>query len=236
MNQRLRLGNVLVRQEVITEEQLEEALTFHKEKGLRLGEALMELGMCSEADVFKAIANQLGMNFVDLHEDLPGPTVFQTMGVAVARRLGVVPVAERFGRLVVAARNPMDFHVDGGVRQATGRDVEIVVAPATQIDRALENYSSLSAWASNPAAQEKRKDLIPPARKPAQREAAAPPSAEVSLDKLNQAIETAFARGAAEIAFCRELQGLAIYARTGGNSELIGRAPASATRIELREP
>ena len=141
------LGRLLVETGRLTEAQLLEALELHQSAGLRVGEALLKLGYCTDEDVAAALAQQNEMPFVSLQET-PSPALLRQIPAQVARRLGVVPAGQdSLGRLIVVARNPLDFHLDGRLRAATGLPTVIAWGVEKRIDRILAQYSELSRWA-----------------------------------------------------------------------------------------
>jgi type II secretory ATPase GspE/PulE/Tfp pilus assembly ATPase PilB-like protein len=145
-NKRPLLGAILVRQGVIREEQLAKALAHHTEQCCRLGEALIKLGFCTEADVVRAVAEQLEMPFVDLEKNAPPARILQKIPREVAHQWGVVPVREADGRMLVVARNPFDFRVDEAVRKAVGTPVTIAFGVDVQIERTLRRYDAFKDW------------------------------------------------------------------------------------------
>ena len=143
MRSRQQLGSILLRQGAITQDQLNQALAHHKAQGVRLGESLLTLDCCRDADIARALAEQLDLPFVDLEETPPSREVMRELSGALARKLGVVPAEKQNGRLVVVARNPLDFTIDATLRQALGMPVTVVSGVDSQITRILEHYDRI---------------------------------------------------------------------------------------------
>lgn len=150
MRSRHQLGSLLRRNGVISEEQLNEALVYQQEQGMRLGEALLTLGFCEDAHLARALADQLGMPFVDLEETPPPRELLRIFPSSVARRLGAVPVEKKDGAMVVVARNPLDFSVDSTLRKELGMPVIIVSGVESQIQRVLDQWERLLMGAQTP--------------------------------------------------------------------------------------
>jgi hypothetical protein len=135
---------------VVSDAQLEEALVFQKQQGVRLGEALLTLGFCREADIARALADQLGMPFVDLEETPPPRELMREFPSSLARKLGVIPVEKKDGGMLLVARNPLDFTIDAALRNALGMPVTVVCGVESQIQRILEQWERVLIGAQAP--------------------------------------------------------------------------------------
>lgn len=143
MKARLQLGAILRRYGIISEAELNLALAHQHEHRVRLGEALLSLGFCTEAHIARALADQLGMPFVDLEQNPPNKEALRLVSRLLAQKLSIVPIEKRDGRLIVVARNPLDFAIDSALRQAVGMPVTIVCGVDSQIQQVLEVYDTL---------------------------------------------------------------------------------------------
>src|SRR5262245_11557203 len=114
------IGRILVRQGIINEVQLSVALRHQQAQRCRLGEALLELKFCTSVQIGRALAEQLGMHFVDLEETPPSKEAIDAVPYTFARAHGVVPVDIDEDYLLIVARNPSDFRLDGYLRKALG--------------------------------------------------------------------------------------------------------------------
>lgn len=140
------LGHLLVSEGAITQHQLEVALRHQAEKKVRLGEALLELGFCSDVQISRALATQFDMPFVNLDETFPSPPILQLLRRETAVQLGVVPVRKEGNVLLVVARNPFDFHLDAALRGAAGMPITVAFGVESQLSRVLQQYDQLSSW------------------------------------------------------------------------------------------
>lgn len=150
MKSRHPLGSLLLRNGAICEAQLGVALSYQKQHRVRLGEALLTLGYCREADIARALAEQLGMPFVDLEEAPPPRELLREVPSSLARKLGVVPAEQQGNTLVFVARNPHDFTIDTALRQALGVPITIVCGVESQIQRILEQWERILIGADAP--------------------------------------------------------------------------------------
>lgn len=218
-----RLGSILRRDGVISAEQLEEALARHQESGHRLGEVLLSLGYASDSQIGRALAEQIEVPFVDLEEHPPGPLLLRRIPVEVARRLQVVPAAvDRRGRLVVAAANPCDFHLDTALRQAVREELIIGLGIQHQIDAVLENYEQRTWYQTGPA-----RPATPAAEPQALRPTAV--GARLSPDDLSSRAAAALAGGFGELKLTFDREGLSVTAVRDGSYVTLGTVAAPIT-------
>ncbi len=103
---RKRLGEILLEQGAITEEQLRHALALQKNRSLPLGRILVQEGAVDETTVARALAAQARLPFVNLEGRRPPESLTGLIDGAVAWELEALPVARKEGRLVVALDDP----------------------------------------------------------------------------------------------------------------------------------
>lgn len=132
------LGEVLVSQGAITEEQLRVALALQKNRSISLGQALVEQGATDEATVARALAAQSRLPFVDLAERLPPARLTALLHGDLAWEQEVLPVAERNGALVVAVGDPARVVVADTLRFLLDREIAVAMAAPEALRKALE--------------------------------------------------------------------------------------------------
>lgn len=137
LNNRKRLGDLLLEAGLIAQEQLEKALTVQKKTGERLGKALINLGYISESKIIQALELQLGVPQVDLSTILITPEVAAAIPVAVAERYQVIPIKKEGRKLTLAMVDPTNFFAIDDVRMVSGCEVEPVIASEGEIMRAI---------------------------------------------------------------------------------------------------
>lgn len=137
---RPRLGSILIKNRVVSAVELHAAVQFQVQNACRLGEALLELGFCSEAELARGLAEQLEIPFVDLSEDRPQPQCVAMIPRDVALEHGVLPIRMDGDRLLVVARNPFDIRVDEAVRQVCDVPVIVGIAAESQLREVLQHY------------------------------------------------------------------------------------------------
>jgi type IV pilus assembly protein PilB len=139
------LGQILIELGYITSDQLQVALEEHRKTPKSLGRVLIDLGMIKEADLVRALAEQVGLEFVDLSDFPVDATATVLLPEALARRYRALPVGERDGKLLVAMSDPANVYALDDIRTITGRDVQPVVATANDVERAIQKYSGMDS-------------------------------------------------------------------------------------------
>src|SRR5688572_23435513 len=134
-----RLGEQLVEWGVITPKEVQAALEHGKVKGLRLGEALVDLKMCNEAQVFKALAQQHNMEYVDVaRTDLPGNAT-TLIPEDLIRKYLILPLGIENGRLRVVVHDPLDLEMLDILRFRLHKEMKPVLAPRSRIKELIDD-------------------------------------------------------------------------------------------------
>ncbi len=136
-----KLGEILLRDGIITSEQLQAALKLQLEKGGSLGEVLVAVGaIASVDDIVWQLAEQLNTQVVNLSEvDVP-QAVINLLPEETAVRYGVIPVKKEDKTIHVVIADPKNLFVMDAIRFLTGCAVKVWVAPESQVKRAIEKY------------------------------------------------------------------------------------------------
>jgi type IV pilus assembly protein PilB len=136
----LTLGTLLRRNGVISEEQLNEALAEHEHSGRRIGDILVERGWATMAQLAHGLAEQYGLDFVDVHEVEIEPGVCKLLSVDFLRRHQVLPL-RYLGRnaLLVAVGDPTDILALDNVKLALGLDLTFCLADPVELEQAIEH-------------------------------------------------------------------------------------------------
>jgi type IV pilus assembly protein PilB len=143
-NKTKQLGQILVEQGLVTREQVEAALVEQMRVPKSLGRILIDLHLIKETDLVRALAQQIGMEFVDLNEYSVDPAATTLIPESVAKRYRALPIGERDGRLLVAMSDPANVYALDDIRTITGREVQPVVATAADVNAAISKFSNLS--------------------------------------------------------------------------------------------
>jgi len=142
----VRLGQVLVEENIITEEQLSDALSRQKVVKKRLGNVISDLGFASERDILKALAQRLQVDYVDAPLFQVELDVVKIVPEAISKRYNIVPMNLKAGALTIATNDPLDFACLEDLGMITGFEIKTVVSPASEIEKAINRvYSRRSA-------------------------------------------------------------------------------------------
>ena len=132
------LGQLLLEEKLITQEQLDEVLARQKILKKRIGEVIIELGYLSEKEILSSLAKRLNVNYVENPLLLIDYEVIRLVPESFARKYGVVPVYMRLGSLVIATNDPLDFTCLEDLGMITGLEIKTVLASKADITRAID--------------------------------------------------------------------------------------------------
>jgi len=140
-----RLGELLVRNKLISESQLAKALEDQKSSGGRLGASLIKLGYIKEDELAAFLSRQYGVPSINLAEFEIDPAVIKLVPAEVASKYQVVPINRAGSTLIVAMSDPSNIFAIDDIKFMTGYNVEVVVAPEASIKQAIDKYYDQSA-------------------------------------------------------------------------------------------
>lgn len=157
-----RLGDMLIEEQLITEEQLGKALNAAKESGKRLGETLVESGAVSDADIMTTLSKQLGIPAVSLMGVQIPEELLKLLSASLLRKDRMVPIGFYQGNpgvVELAMADPMDLAAVDDFAMATGLQSEPVLALPREIMMVLDRYygNSETLEAANKYAAERKK-------------------------------------------------------------------------------
>ena len=138
---KIRLGDTLVQKGLITEDQLQEALSKQKELGQKLGETIVSLGMVSENDMIDILVDQLGIEYVDVRREKIDEDAVKLLKEDFLRKNSIIPIGYDPllpNVLKVAMADPMDIIAIDDISIITNLQVDPVLSTKTAIDIALD--------------------------------------------------------------------------------------------------
>ncbi|HBX36401.1 MAG TPA: MSHA biogenesis protein MshE [Pseudohongiella sp.] len=138
VRQKIRIGDLLVQNAVITEEQLQQALSKQKTTGLRLGRTLINLGFVQEDRFLEFLSEQLGVPFVDLRRYKFDPTVVQRLSETHARRFRAIALSEKGGLLLVGMADPTDIYAMDALERLLQQPIEAAVVRESELLATLD--------------------------------------------------------------------------------------------------
>ena len=140
-----KFGDELIKKNLITEEQLDQALSEQSRSGSRLGETLVSLGYLTEQALAHALAEHLGYELANLRRDNVDASALEYLPESSARALMAVPVREVGGVLEVAVAEPSEEMTEA-LEKATGKSIALLLAPISDIRWAIDsNYQAIES-------------------------------------------------------------------------------------------
>ena len=128
-----RLGDLLVKEKVITPEQLEQATKLQKESHTRLASALVKLGFLSDEDVTNFLSRQYGVPAINLSYFEIDPAVVKLIPYETAKRYQILPLSRVGASLTIAMVDPTNVFAMDDIKFMTGFNIEPVVASESSI-------------------------------------------------------------------------------------------------------
>jgi len=138
-----RLGAYLLAAGLIDEDTLARALEIQKKESppkSKIGKLLIEMGMTDDVSIAKTLASQLNIDYINLDGLKIPREVLRTISADTATTSMIIPISRKGKKLVVAMANPLEQYVIDDLRFVTQLDVEIAVAPESQMRKALEKH------------------------------------------------------------------------------------------------
>ena len=149
-----RLGEILVDLGMVSEEQIEAALAHQSETHLRLGQQLLADGVISELDLTKALAEKIGVEFIDLSTTQIDMAAANLVSEKLCRRYGAIPVRfESDNTLLVAMIDPANVLVSDELTLLTGYTIKRAIASPEDIFGAIARLSRLDESVSESSEQ-----------------------------------------------------------------------------------
>ncbi|MCM2315803.1 MAG: type IV-A pilus assembly ATPase PilB, partial [Thermoanaerobaculia bacterium] len=136
----VRLGELLVKASLITQDQLKEALKSQKDSSSKLGETLIKLGFVAEEDITECLSQQFGVPSINLAHFEIDAGVIKLIPSDVARKYNILPVNKTGATLTIAMADPTNVFAMDDIKFMTGYNVEPVVASELGIRAAIDNY------------------------------------------------------------------------------------------------
>ncbi|MFO7578377.1 MAG: ATPase, T2SS/T4P/T4SS family, partial [Pelovirga sp.] len=140
-----RLGELLVRNQLISDDQLAKATAEQKKAGIRLGAALVQLGYVQEHDLATFLSKHYGVPSIDLSQFDADPAVVKLIPAEVAQKYQLIAINRAGSTLIVVMADPSNIFAIDDVKFMTGYNVEVVVAPEAAVKEAIDKYYDQAA-------------------------------------------------------------------------------------------
>ncbi|OGX29639.1 MAG: hypothetical protein A2705_01660 [Omnitrophica WOR_2 bacterium RIFCSPHIGHO2_01_FULL_52_10] len=139
------MGEILVEKQLITEEQLAQAVAEHQKSKEFLGQTLIRLGFISEEKLLKILAGQQGITFLNLQDVKFDDEIIKKMPAKFAWHYKIMPITLKGNVLTVAMSNPFDMWSVDDLETNLGYRVETVLALSSDIVDAIRKYYGVGA-------------------------------------------------------------------------------------------
>jgi type IV pilus assembly protein PilB len=136
----VRLGEILVKESLITQDQLQKALEFQRANGGKLGSCLTKMGFITDDDITGVLSRQYGVPSINLKYYEIDPTVIKLIPQDTATRYQVIPLSRVGSVLTIAMTDPTNVFAMDDIKFMTGFNVEPVVASESAIGEAIVRF------------------------------------------------------------------------------------------------
>ena len=136
----VRIGELLLKEKRITAVQLQEALTYQKTNGGKLGANLVKMGFLTDGEITALLSKQYGVPSIALNQFEIDPAVIKLVPAETARKYQIVPLSRAGATLTIAMADPTNVFAMDDVKFMTGYNVEPVVASETAVLDSIDKY------------------------------------------------------------------------------------------------
>src|SRR2546421_9478926 len=147
----VRIGELLLKEKLITPEQLQQALTQQKANGGKLGFNLVKMGFVKDDQITALLSKQYGVPSINLAQFKLDPTIIKLVPNETARKYQIIPLSRSGSTLTIAMTDPTNVFAMDDIKFMTGYTVEPVVASETAILDAVNKYYPSKAGAKGGA-------------------------------------------------------------------------------------
>ena len=156
--QKIRLGDLLIQQGLLTDEQLKLSLDDQRRTGRKLGRVFVESGYVTEEAISQALAGQLRIPFIDLKQFTPKPDLIKLLPEAPARRFRAMVLDQLpDGRLQIGLSDPTDLQAYDEISRLVKREIDLAVVTESQllamIDRVYHRGEQITGLAKELTAE-----------------------------------------------------------------------------------
>jgi type IV pilus assembly protein PilB len=229
---KLLLGSLLVRDGLVEQHEIDEALVEQEQTGRRLGHILLERGLISDRALAQALAEQHSLEFVDLGEREAEAGATSLLHQKFARRYDALPIAvEADGTILVAVADPTDLLTSDDLRIALGVNVRLAVAALGDLREAIGRAYRTELEIVDAEPQRPDEDEVPDI---SDNDDDLAPAVRLVNSLINRALE----EGASDIHFEPQAEELVVRIRVDGVTRRLasiptGMQPAVTSRLKV---
>jgi type IV pilus assembly protein PilB len=136
----VKLGELLLKENMVTPQQLQEALAHQKMNGGKLGKAFVQLGYVRDEEITSLLSRQYGVPSINLDHFEVDPAIIKIIPAETARKYQILPLSRSGATLTIAMADPTNVFAMDDIKFMTGYNVEPVVASESALEEAIEKY------------------------------------------------------------------------------------------------
>src|SRR6185436_10215192 len=136
----VRIGDLLLKEKRITPAQLQEALSYQKTNGGKLGYNLVKLGFVKDEEITALLSKQYGVPSINLIQFEIDPGIIKLIPAETAHKYQIIPLSRSGATLTIAMTDPTNVFAMDDIKFMTGYNVEPVVASETAVADAIPRY------------------------------------------------------------------------------------------------
>ncbi|MEK8023449.1 MAG: ATPase, T2SS/T4P/T4SS family, partial [Candidatus Hydrogenedentota bacterium] len=133
-----RIGQILIDSGFLDDEKLNELLELQKERGIRIGDLALELGLVTEDDILNALSAQLNIPIISLDDIIIDPKVPLLLPARLAKRHGILPIEVADERVVLAVNDPINLQGIDDARMMLQKEIDLVLVQKAPLLRHLD--------------------------------------------------------------------------------------------------
>lgn len=149
----IKLGELLIREKLITQEQLEKAMLVQRKDGGRIGEVLVKLDMIKESDMAYALGKQLNIPYASIKNEAFRPALEQGLEELISKDFAlknvVLPLSRNLNSLTCAVFDPLDLTLLDNLKKMTHCEINLVIATRSDILQVAEEFYGKSDLLKN---------------------------------------------------------------------------------------
>jgi type IV pilus assembly protein PilB len=136
----VKLGELLLKENMVTPQQLQEALSYQKRNGGKLGKSFVTLGYVRDEEITSLLSRQYGVPSINLEHFEVDPGIIKIIPAETARKYQILPLSRSGATLTIAMADPTNVFAMDDIKFMTGYNVEPVVASESSLEDAIEKY------------------------------------------------------------------------------------------------
>ena len=143
----VRLGELLLKENMVSPQQLQDALNHPKMSGGKIGKAFVSLGFVKDEEITSLLSRQYGVPSINLDHFEVDPAIIKIIPAETARKYQVLPLSRSGATLTIAMADPTNVFAMDDIKFMTGYNVEPVVASESALEDAIDQLLRLDPLA-----------------------------------------------------------------------------------------